>query len=63
MSLELSHRLKMEAMMYYENIVLEQPKQLQVGGKVKYCSCSTPRFKNAQYDKSRQKAPKKQRII
>ena len=53
----------MEAMMYYDNIVLEQPKQLQVGGKVKYCSCSTPRFKNAQNDKSRQKAPKKQRII
>ena len=43
----------MEAMMYYKNTMLEQSKQLQVGGKRKYCS--TPRYKNAQYDKNRQK--------
>lgn len=31
-SLELSHKLMIEATMYYENTVLEQKKQLEIGG-------------------------------
>ena len=40
-------------MMYYENTVLERPKQLNIGGKRKYCCI--PVCKNAQYDKDWQK--------
>ena len=40
-------------MMYYENFVLELPKQLNIGEKVKYC-CITVR-KKAQFDKDSQK--------
>ena len=39
--------------MYYENTVLERPKQLDIGGKGKYCCI--PVCKNAQYDKDWQK--------
>ena len=39
--------------MYLENTVLEQPKQLNIGGKGKYCSI--PVCTNAQYDKDWQK--------
>ena len=39
--------------MYYENTVLERPKQLNIGGKGKYCCI--PVCKNAQYDKDWQK--------
>ena len=44
----------MESTMYYENTVLERPKQLNIGGKGKYCCISV--CKNAQYDKDWQKA-------
>ena len=40
-------------MMYYENTVLERPKQLNIGGKVK--CCCIPVCKNAQYDRDWQK--------
>ena len=43
----------MESTMYYENTVLERPKQLDIGGKGKYCCI--PVCKNAQYDKDWQK--------
>ena len=43
----------MESTMYYENIVLERPKELNIGGKGKYCCI--PVCKNAQYDKDWQK--------
>ena len=39
--------------MYHENTVLERPKQLNIGGKGKYCSI--PVCTNAQYDKDWQK--------
>ena len=39
--------------MYYKNTVLEQPKQLNIGGKGKYCCI--PACKSAQYDKDWQK--------
>ena len=39
----------MESTLYYENTVLERPKQLDIGGKGKYCCI--PVCKNAQYDK------------
>ena len=39
--------------MYYENTVLERPKQLNIGGKGKYCCI--PVCKNAQYDRDWQK--------
>ena len=39
--------------MYYENTVLERPKQLNIGGKGKYCCI--PVCKNAQYDREWQK--------
>ena len=39
--------------MYYENTVLERPKQLNIGGNGKYCCI--PVCKNAQYDKDWQK--------
>ena len=51
-SLELSHK-PMESTMYYENTLLEQPKQLNIGGKGKY-RC-IPVCKNAQYEKDYQK--------
>ena len=35
--------------MYYENTVLEQPKQLNISGKGKYCCI--PVCGNAQYEK------------
>ena len=47
-SLELSHK-PIESTMYYENTLLEQPKQLNIGGKGKY-RC-IPVCKNAQYEK------------
>ena len=47
-SLELSHK-PMKSTMYYENTLLEQPKQLNIGGKGKY-RC-IPVCKNAQYEK------------
>ena len=43
----------MESTLYYENTVLERPKQLDIGGKGKYCCI--PVCKNAQYDKDWQK--------
>ena len=43
----------MESTMYYENTMLEWPKQLNIGGKGKYCCI--PVCKNAQYDKDWQK--------
>ena len=51
-SLESSHK-PMESMMYYGNTVLERPKQLNIGGKRKYCCI--PVCTNAQYDKDWQK--------
>ena len=39
--------------MYYKNTVLEQPKQLNIGGKGKYCCI--PVCENAQYEKVWQK--------
>ena len=51
-SLELLHK-PMESTMYYENTVLESPKQLNIGGKGKYCCI--PVGKNAQYGKDWQK--------
>ena len=39
--------------MYYENTVIERPKQLDIGGKGRYCCI--PVCKNAQYDKDWQK--------
>ena len=39
--------------MYYENTVLERPKQLNIGGKGKYCCI--PVCKNAQYHRDWQK--------
>ena len=43
----------MESTIYYENTVLKRPKQLNIGGKGKYCCI--PVGKNAQYDKDWQK--------
>ena len=43
----------MESTTYYENTVLERPKQLNIGGNEKYCSILV--CKNAQYDKEWQK--------
>ena len=43
----------MESTICYENTVLERPKQLNIGGKRKYCCI--PVCKNAQYDKDWQK--------
>ena len=43
----------MQSTIYYENTVLERPKQLNIGGKEKYCCI--PVCKNAQYDKDWQK--------
>ena len=43
----------MESTMYYENTVLERPKQIKIGGNGKYCCI--PMCKNAQYVKDWQK--------
>ena len=43
----------MESTTYYENTVLERPKQLNIGEKGKYCCI--PVCKNVQYDKDWQK--------
>ena len=43
----------MESVMCYGNNVPERPKQLNIGGKGKYCYI--PVCKNAQYDKEWQK--------
>ena len=43
----------MQATMYYENTVLERPKQLNICGKGKYCCI--PVCKNAQHDRDWQK--------
>ena len=42
----------MESTMYYENAVLERLKQLNIGGKGKYC---IPVCENVQYNKDWQK--------